>query len=259
MHPRVVDTGGWNGYRYWMAMTPFTGSNAVVENPCILASNDGSTWVVPDGLTNPIDPNPGGGKNNSDADLILGQDGKLWCFWREFSPVVIYASSSSDGITWSAPQSVLSGVDVTSPSVLWDGSQYVMYCVEGTITKRTCATPNGTWSGSTACPFVGLTMPAGKELWHISIDKVGEQYRGLITVTDSATQTEFWLYYACSDDGINFKLAQFPILSASVSGWDDGGIYRSCGLWSGDVCTLYYSAFSGTTWHIGLSSFEYNP
>src|SRR5699024_8293928 len=43
----------WNGYRFWMAFTPYP--NTQHENPSIVASGDGVNWVVPSGLTNPID------------------------------------------------------------------------------------------------------------------------------------------------------------------------------------------------------------
>ena len=42
-------TEEWNGFRYWMAMTPFHGGNEDLENPCILASHDGFAWQEPTG------------------------------------------------------------------------------------------------------------------------------------------------------------------------------------------------------------------
>ena len=71
-HPGVYDAGTgqtWNGYRYWMVMTPYPNSDATKENPSILASADGTTWVVPAGLTNPIaSPNP---VQCSDPDIVV--------------------------------------------------------------------------------------------------------------------------------------------------------------------------------------------
>ena len=49
VHPSVLDFGqglvkpgstSWNGYRYWMAITPFPNGNSDHENPCLYASND---------------------------------------------------------------------------------------------------------------------------------------------------------------------------------------------------------------------------
>ena len=78
-HPAVLDMEQelgagqvWNGYRYWMAITPYPGSVAATENPCIFASSDGTTWVVPSGVTNPVVPYPGGENGlNADPDICM--------------------------------------------------------------------------------------------------------------------------------------------------------------------------------------------
>ena len=66
-HPSVVYIpGGWNGYAYWMAETPYPLGpdgdwnglppyRARWENPCIHASHDGIHWETPGDLVNPID------------------------------------------------------------------------------------------------------------------------------------------------------------------------------------------------------------
>lgn len=59
VHPSVLDFGqgiirpghtAWNGYRYWMAMTPYPNSQAIYENPSLLCSHDGLTWTEPPGF-----------------------------------------------------------------------------------------------------------------------------------------------------------------------------------------------------------------
>ena len=73
-HPSVLFISQkWNGYRYWMAETPYPlGNNgdwnglkpyrARWENPCIHVSNDGINWQTPPKGSNPID-------DLSDADI----------------------------------------------------------------------------------------------------------------------------------------------------------------------------------------------
>lgn len=54
-HPSVVDMGrAWNGWRYWMAYSPYPNANGAEENPCIAVSNDMLNWATPEGLYNPI-------------------------------------------------------------------------------------------------------------------------------------------------------------------------------------------------------------
>lgn len=58
-HPSVLYfPDSWNGYKYWMAETPYSPKCQPYrdrnECPSIHVSQDGVNWLVPDGLTNPI-------------------------------------------------------------------------------------------------------------------------------------------------------------------------------------------------------------
>lgn len=58
-HPDVVVLEEpWNGYRYWAVYTPNVMRISIYENPSIVASSDGVHWVEPEGLSNPIEPQP---------------------------------------------------------------------------------------------------------------------------------------------------------------------------------------------------------
>jgi hypothetical protein len=71
VHPSLVYfEEPFNSWKYWMAITPYADSNEDLENPSIVVSNDGNTWQVPEGLTNPIIPHPGGQEFNSDPTLF---------------------------------------------------------------------------------------------------------------------------------------------------------------------------------------------
>lgn len=90
VHPSVIDfltehnIPEWNGFRYWMAMTPHPFTNAKKENPNIVASNDGITWVVPPGIINPIDKitTDTVKENLADPDMIYNPDSnQLWLYY----------------------------------------------------------------------------------------------------------------------------------------------------------------------------------
>jgi len=49
-HPSVIKFASWNGFTYWMAMAPY------YEDPPIVASNSGISWVVLEGVTNLLTP-----------------------------------------------------------------------------------------------------------------------------------------------------------------------------------------------------------
>ena len=74
----------WNGYRFWMAMTPYPYNNDGLEDPSILVSNDAQTWIVPEGLTNPLTPAPKPG-HNCDVELVYNKERAMSCgciMWR---------------------------------------------------------------------------------------------------------------------------------------------------------------------------------
>lgn len=264
-HPDVVDFGAgntWNGWRYWMAMTPFSGSNSAVENPCILVSSNGTSWQVPAGLTNPIDPQPSTGYN-SDPDLVYGQDGVMYLIYRmtAASPPlptgdVIYCRSSSDGITWTDETVILqtAGNACLSPTIFWDGTQYVMFSVNDNVSptiveRRTASSVTGTWSAPST---VSITFPGARTPWHIDAIKSGTKTYLIINEGVSNGQGRN-LSVATSTDGTTFTLSGL-LMVPSVAGWDGTLIYRASGEIVGSNLQLWYSASGVADWHVGFTT-----
>lgn len=271
-HPSVVFVpGGWNGYRYWMAFTPYPNANEDHENPSILASNDGNTWVVPPGLTNPVDPDPGGTNINSDTELVLSPDGTtLHLIWRavETAPTtdneVYYLASSTNGYQWSTPVAILTTPITTfravSPTVWWDAptQNWVMIAIDflpGTnvLMRWTADDIAGPWAAQTA-PTVTGSFPSGREMWHIYAADIGGTVIAL--VNDTANEVSGGggsLFVMRSiDAGATWTLSGTPLI-ASFQGWDQR-LYRSCfvALPDGDL-DVFTSGFvaGGGDWRIG--------
>lgn len=201
VHPSVLHIpAGFGGYTYWMAMTPLPGGTDPHEDPNILASNDGTTWVVPAGLTNPLDDAPGNPQYNSDTHLAMGPNNTLWCFWRwtdrgsDPKREIIYARTSTDGVTWTPRQTILdvssaSGNEMLSPSIEYEtagaGSWHMWVVTQsaGTNVVRYRQTTNltdwtwGSWQAVSVEPLQeGRFRP-----WHLSVRKVGARFVGLLT------------------------------------------------------------------------------
>jgi hypothetical protein len=268
VHPGVYDAGSgstWNSKRYWMAMTPYPAGDDSLENPSILCSDDNATWTVPVGLTNPIEAAPGSG-HNADPFLILGQDNKLYCFFMFGDTGVskVYVKSSSDGVTWSAKAELLSGAAtaLASPSVIWDGSQYVMYYIDASASpyhlyKRTCATPDGTWSTAISC---GMTAPTGKDIWHLCMVYDSGQYFAFVVVcTAGTTGTATLIYFATSKDGQSFVMSKNYLLThGAAAAWDETAVYQGSAIKSATGFEFWYSAYnSAAAWHIGYTTVTY--
>jgi hypothetical protein len=277
MHPDVVRLDEpVGGYTYWMGMTPYPNGNDLHENPSVLASNDGITWVVPAGLTNPLDPIDGDDplvtqvNYNSDADLVH-VDGTLYLFWRRYtdSQGVIYLRTSTDGVDWTPRQVVLDGrvttEGIVSPAVMHDPDTGLWHLWYGhsynpiTLRHRTANSPAGPWSAPESCPVAGIQP--GRDLWHYEVTKRDGIYYGLFMgVKLSSTNQWTLLHLAVSEDGINWRLGR-SILGPGGStnpgipntAWDGGIVYRGSMLIE-DVIRIWYSGHStSNVWRTGYT------
>jgi hypothetical protein len=261
---------GWNGFRYWLVVTPYPNSDASKENPSILVSSDGASWEVPPGLANPIDLPP----NNhlDDAELFYDEaSDQLWVYYiwedyRGFSHIL--RKASSDGIQWSQSQDLFKvpGYDVISPAVDKIGETYYMWSVNGgtvgcssvntTIEYRT-STDGATWSA----PQLVSILQAGYVIWHIEVRYVPskQEYWMLSAAYPAGDQCGHTvLFFSRSSDGVNWTSYPEPALRVG-SGWDSGEIYRSTFTYdaSRDMLKVWYSAREGSEWHMGLSATTY--
>jgi hypothetical protein len=193
--------GGWNGYEYWMAHTPYPGSDSAWEDPNIAASHDGVTWVVPEGLANPLDAQPGlPGPHNSDTDLQLGPENTMYVFWRAVIPELrqerIKYATSTDGVNWSAPaeamRSDMSARRPLSPAFIYENGRWGMWAIDirrspnRMVYFQGGATPAKSDWGPARTVSHGA-MQQGKEPWHLTVVKDGDSYLGLLNDTDLGT------------------------------------------------------------------------
>jgi hypothetical protein len=264
VHPDVYDAGEgqtWNGHRYWMAMTPYPDGNDAYENPSIVVSEDGDTWTVPQGLTNPIVAKPADG-HNADPDIVLLPDGQtmaMFCMQSDDTTFTrVYVTTSTDGVTWAEPTLLLTGVvgQLISPAVLWDGSQYVMWTISRTVTpcrldRRTAAAVTGPWSDPVICALP-LYVSADANPWHIDVIHDADGYLMFLC---SMQNNIGRLYLARSRDGILWQVGAALLLEASAAGWDDGRIYRASGVRTATGYDLWYSAVgTDAEWHVGRTT-----
>nr|WP_068128960.1 sialidase family protein [Nosocomiicoccus ampullae] len=275
-HPSVIDfleefgIATWNGYRYWMAHTPYPGTQN--ENPSIAASNDNVNWVLPKGAPNPVIGAPVSPAYNSDTELIyLPAVNKLRIYYREANnpdgSVVIYYIESTDGSNWTAPVVSLKTTErqVLSPSIVpAPNNRWFMYCVESETTIHRRESSDGiTWSNPDA-----ITQPWDNwSAWHIGVtrDTSGTYHMLGSTWADSASGegTQFRpIVYASSANGWHWIANEKPQLIPT--GWAGGYLYRphfivdeSKGLKDGmPYVKVWFSAAQDAVaagWHIGYS------
>ena len=222
VHPSVVYIPtGFNGYKYWMSFTPYTRGSSAVENPSIVASNDGITWVVPDGLTNPLVQTPSDGYNR-DAELVYIAEtspAKLRIYWGVNSGKGYY-KESTDGITW-------------SDSVELNGAPF------GSGQSSVIRNGNGKWIAYSQ-PIGAFYSPSGNlgsyisddgqnwdlnepivtnlngKVWHIGSLNDGCGYHFIAGAYPAdKTMATMDLFYGYSDDGRHITFDNAPIVQTS--------------------------------------------
>lgn len=266
VHPSIVfKPEGWNGYRYWLAATPYPGGDDTLENPSIWVSNDGETWDVPPGVTNPL-VDYDGVSNNSDTHLAFGPDGELNLFYR-VGAGRLYVITSLDGVLWTDPVEVFTDSGALSPSFMYDKGEWVCWYVDvsttpNTLKRRTAAAVDGTWSSADTATLTSL--PGGREAWHVFVTRLGAQFVALLNDTPIGTSGGLGNeYFMTSLDGLDWTIGAAVCLPQSGSWYDYP--YRATmipslrdGVLGFDV---WFSAYdtTGPVWQVGRTFLEPPP
>lgn len=265
-HPSVLFfPDGWNGYRYWMAHTPYPGGNDDHEDPNICASQDGITWTVPPGLVNPIADADGTPEYHSDVDLKMGPNNAMYLFWRWYSNEpnggteerLLY-STSTDGVNWSAPvtfyQEDHTVRRMVSPTYVFEDGAWTCWAVNilpnpnvVVRMRSTQADPESAWSDPVTVD-VG-PMQAGKDPWHIFVLKHGGRYYGLLNdCTANTGGSAGDILFIQSADGLTFTNSGGPVIPRSQTGEHDN-LYRST-----MVPAVEGGRFGFRVWYVGWLS-----
>jgi len=276
VHPAVLDFGSggsWAGYRYWMAMTPYPGGNDYYENPSLLASSDGQSWVVPSGLTNPLDGPPSDYDqwDNHMADSALVHDAgsdTLWVYYVEFhetsNAIWVHCMEVSSSfsktkhariLTTTATNPILSPTVVREDATHWH-MWHTRYPIDGAnlgIVYR--ASSDGlTWGDAQVCTgLVRTTFPAHYP-WHVHAEVVGNAVEIVVSTTTNGTSPAPGgkivkaSTTVASPTALTFEA--WALLDPLSSGWDSNYLYRA----SGNSSRLWYSACNtALNWRIGYA------
>lgn len=229
-HPSIVYfPDGWNGWKYWMGITPYPGGEDAHEDPNIVVSADGDTWSQPAGVTQPLDNQVGSPTAfNSDTHLFFdAPTGTLYLFWRTVDKTVtpwnenIYRRSSTNGTTWSARTLVhTSKADVlaiVSPSIekiegIWH--MWGMDMVSKNIVLKTSANLT-TWGPVTVCAFDNA-LPSDRQNWHIEVRYYNGAYVGILNDCEFGKNgLNGDIYFISSTNGVSWKRARRPLVPRS--------------------------------------------
>lgn len=284
VEPDVVHVpGGWRGYEYWMAFNPYPNGDDALENASIVAGQDGISWVVPDGLTNPVAPFPALEiRHNSDPDLVyVHQLDRMVLFYRAvtFSRNELFAKSSTDGRHWGAPQLVLATPNhsLVSPSIVLPTSRraklfYVDSGRDGCAAHATSVTMHR-WMrdlheddalvgpGWSAPVRTNLNGPPGFLIWHVDaiwVDERREYWAIFPAFPAGADCNSTDLFMARSRDAVHWQVLRDPVLRRSDVSFGASTLYRASLEFDGaaNQFRVWFSARSlEGKWRIGLETF----
>lgn len=288
-HPKVLYIeNGWNGYKWWLGITPYPASNDDYENPCILVSNDGLNFVEFVGCPNPLDIPEGvaNGAHNSDIHLCLVND-TMYCFWRtnpakssggvDNSKSRIYERHSTNGVDWTSKRLILDENTFSvahafySPVLNYDNGKWRIWFTSddvdlGLSDKNghlwyTETTDFSTYTNPIACAFGNEHLV---RMWHQDVVKLADGTYGLVCCGYQLAHYDFKnqkLFTSVSSDGINWEQLR-EVMRPNATSWDSKSVYRPTFCVVDGVYHLYYSAstigYDGGTqkdaaWGIGHS------
>ena len=268
-HPSIVSFDDeWNGYKYWMAYTPYPEANGEEENPCIAVSNDLYKWETPVGMVNPIADNEQTGCAELKDSHILYRDDlnriEVWYLGRiskniggDDTSLTLLRKYSYNGITWSNYE-IMDYVSYLSPTVFWDGEKYKMWSI-GFDTYETTGTfvyqesLDGTsWTRPQLCSIGRQNRQL--ELWHGSVfyDETSSKYLFVYIPTSADSQS---IELCTSEDGINFSESISVVKNDDSSPWDR--FYRPTIMVEDNIYHLLYGVITeDNKWYISYSKGE---
>ena len=255
VHPSAIYFPyGWAGYKFWMLVTGYLGGDNNTENPHIFASQDGIQWIVPDGITNPIEPIPVSPICNMDPELVYDPVLNVLRCYSINSDLgdryrILHPDMTLDDDVIIHKHATDMVIRIASDN--WYGflGRYKVryHSADGYIFNE----PSGSYSTNLDG---GSISP-----WHLSIfyDQMGDGlYHWLYCWYPTASGNGVTsLYHGTTvnitDNPTNLTL----IMSPGTAGWTYYQIYRSCMVNLGSQKRIYISArgtgYSPYEWHIG--------
>lgn len=264
IHPKVLYfTNGWQGYRFWMAYTPYPNGETAAENPCIAVSNDGIHWSEPHGLNNPL-ANARREGYNSDTHLVYDEAAdRLECWWREYdikkNRDQICRRTSSDGVNWNSREVILPYNETykcrLSPAVWIESDYYNMVYSLGNRLMFIKAPYRGEdlhWSSPVEIPVDWKGLNA----WHhdLIVGPDGNWELVVCAFMAGGNNNTADLYYVEISPDFNNVSGPDLILrrGKDPDDFDSRSIYRSSIVRVEDEIYLYYSSID-ENWHRYMS------
>lgn len=285
VHPFVIDflrehgMATWRGYRYWMGITPYPNGNASYENPSILASSDGLTWIVPSGITNPLYNTPSNGHNDDPSIAYDPVSNEIRFYWMRTQDTynhvgVIRIPESGSPILEGFCLQQLSSVAGSAPSVWYDPSDGLWHMVHVAwvipdedgwfnpndmgLSHWTSAEGLLSWTAASGIP-VNCGHLDGEYYqavpWHGTVKRLPSGSLEFLMCSYSPLYTaengNALLSGTYAGLGEHPKFPGWIQRPDGLNAWDSAQMYHATFVVKGSQRLIWYSANNGTQWHTG--------
>lgn len=271
-HPAVLYfKDGWNGYKYWMAETPFSPKTQPYwdrnECPTIHVSNDGINWTHLGDELKPIDDLTEQQVKEldffSDPHLVF-VDGRMECWYRlthrrgdknNYAFVELCRKVTTDGVHWTEREVLIDLLHsevgnyfsnmVVSPAILREGNEYRMWYVhsEANIQREvhmSRSVDGYNWGEIVHCKLIGHDLNP----WHIDVNYIDGKYYLVCFDRNDLTLWE-------SQDGVEFLYKKQLLDVGAVGSFYGFSLYRAA-LIKAENYKLYFSGNNCFHTYIGL-------
>jgi hypothetical protein len=259
MHPDILFfKTKFKGYRFYLAMTPYTDSYDRVENPSLLVSNDGFHFTEPQPGLNPLTPAPPYGYND-DPDILWDQERKL--FRLHYLETMLPDSqnlirlTSADGSVWRKETAFHDTIDnaafMLSPAFVKTPAGYSLFYVDRqTQHAYYLKSADGTTWNKNARAWLPIAINEGFKCWHLDVIPGDEWYYILVNgwifspgdrQPNDPTLRSQKLFIGRSRDCIAWQWQNEAILDTAEFKNNSQKIYRSTGLVFNNTLVVWFS------------------
>lgn len=202
VHPHILEfPNGFNGWRYIIGATGYTGSNTQEENPFLYGSNDLESFTLLTGLLDEPDVYSWEWGIKYNSDIVLTHDpisNELVVIWRRYEPITVsgapselksksyfYAVRTRDLIDfsereliWESTPGSTTEKDIVSPAFVYDAQENIWHMF-GCTSTRSATQGVVHFTNSELKPgwvFQNyIAMPSGSNPWHLDARWVGNK------------------------------------------------------------------------------------
>ncbi|MDM1334749.1 hypothetical protein HXZ93_01650 [Acinetobacter pseudolwoffii] len=213
VHPHILEfPNGFNGWRYLVGATGYTGSSTREENPFLYGSNDLESFTLLTGLLDEPDVYSWEWGIKYNSDIALAHDpisNELIVIWRRYEPITVsgapselktksyfYAVRTRDLVNfsereliWESTPGSTTEKDIVSPAFVYDAQENIWHMF-GCTSTRTATQGVVHFTSSELKPgwvFQNyIAMPDGSNPWHLDARWVGNKIVMLIQERDSS-------------------------------------------------------------------------